>query len=405
MERSSGARIVHQTCTRRGSQSALKMKQVPLFAGLESIKLAYQAERGGFEPPMGFDPHNGLANRRFRPLSHLSLTATRFTEPIRGPQPTFETYQTYESSVNSKFFRQADSVNLSVVQSRRIGVDPLRLGGRVLGRRSSAVDARLPIDQGLTKFHAGKGRPDLSESGAMDSKSKRKRRRRRFATGLGILLLLILYIFRLQIFYGNFDVVDRDHVFRSSQPEGRLKTLIREHHIATVLNLRGGSFSDSFYAEEVRVTREQGVDFYDHFLSADRRPTRRELLVLLDLFDRCRYPLLIHCKSGSDRTALASGFYLMAKRGESPQQALRAFSLRYGHFAMGGTEHLHEPFLEYAAWLDRQHLANSPERLREWVEHDYVSQGASSTFQPLRPGPRETLTGRSAGSRKASAVR
>ena len=29
-------------------------------------------ERGGFEPPIGFDTYNGLANRRFRPLSHLS---------------------------------------------------------------------------------------------------------------------------------------------------------------------------------------------------------------------------------------------------------------------------------------------------------------------------------------------
>src|SRR5687767_12517306 len=30
------------------------------------------AERGGFEPPVRFNPYNGLANRRFRPLSHLS---------------------------------------------------------------------------------------------------------------------------------------------------------------------------------------------------------------------------------------------------------------------------------------------------------------------------------------------
>ena len=30
------------------------------------------AERGGFEPPIRFYSYNGLANRRFRPLSHLS---------------------------------------------------------------------------------------------------------------------------------------------------------------------------------------------------------------------------------------------------------------------------------------------------------------------------------------------
>ena len=32
------------------------------------------AERGGFEPPIQFYSYNGLANRRFRPLSHLSST-------------------------------------------------------------------------------------------------------------------------------------------------------------------------------------------------------------------------------------------------------------------------------------------------------------------------------------------
>src|SRR5208283_4500902 len=31
------------------------------------------AERGGFEPPVQFYPYNGLANRPFRPLRHLSV--------------------------------------------------------------------------------------------------------------------------------------------------------------------------------------------------------------------------------------------------------------------------------------------------------------------------------------------
>ena len=31
-----------------------------------------QAERGGFEPPVGLKPYTDLANRRIRPLCHLS---------------------------------------------------------------------------------------------------------------------------------------------------------------------------------------------------------------------------------------------------------------------------------------------------------------------------------------------
>jgi hypothetical protein len=31
-----------------------------------------ETERTGFEPVVGFNPYTGLANRRYRPLSHLS---------------------------------------------------------------------------------------------------------------------------------------------------------------------------------------------------------------------------------------------------------------------------------------------------------------------------------------------
>jgi hypothetical protein len=41
------------------------------------------AERGGFEPPIRFNPYNGLANRRLQPLGHLS---TSF-----GNQTSFQT--------------------------------------------------------------------------------------------------------------------------------------------------------------------------------------------------------------------------------------------------------------------------------------------------------------------------
>lgn len=35
------------------------------------------AERSGFEPEVGFNPHTALAMRRFRPLSHLSAVVWR----------------------------------------------------------------------------------------------------------------------------------------------------------------------------------------------------------------------------------------------------------------------------------------------------------------------------------------
>jgi len=190
-------------------------------------------------------------------------------------------------------------------------------------------------------------------------------------------------------FGGNFSAVSPGRVYRSSQPRGDLEGLIREHRLASILNLRGGSRADPWYASEVRVAREQGVAFYDLPLSATRRPKRRDLLTLLDLFQTCPYPLLIHCKSGSDRTGLASALYLMARLGEPPERALRAFSVRHGHIPLWGTERLHEPFVEYDAWLEGRRLPHTPARFRDWVRNDYRADDPAVEIRPLRPGPRD----------------
>jgi protein tyrosine phosphatase (PTP) superfamily phosphohydrolase (DUF442 family) len=200
--------------------------------------------------------------------------------------------------------------------------------------------------------------------------------------------LTAVLIFRNSLFHGNFGVVDPGYVYRSAQPAADLDRVIERYHLATILNLRGGSHDDDWYAAEVRTTRERGIDFYDLPMSATRRPRRRELLILLDLFERCRYPLLIHCKSGSDRTGLASALYRMSRRGESPGQAFEAFSLDYGHVPLFGPEHLHEPLQEYRDWLEDHHLTHRPERFRTWVEEVYVSDDPRTPLPPLRTGPR-----------------
>ena len=229
-----------------------------------------------------------------------------------------------------------------------------------------------------------------------DIAARRARRRRRLASALAVALVATTVTFRRPWFAGNFGVVEPGRVYRAAQPrdEDQVRRLIRGHGLASILNLRGGSLADPWYAAEVRVTRERGVDFYDFPMSATRRPTRRELLVLLDLFGRCRYPVLIHCKSGSDRTAMASALYLMAGRGVGPERAGRAFSLAYGHVPFGGPEHLHAPFLEYGAWLKARGLPHTPERFRRWVERDYPDDAPTNAFRPLRPGPRDHLAER-----------
>jgi hypothetical protein len=227
----------------------------------------------------------------------------------------------------------------------------------------------------------------------------RKRRRAPVVAVVRALVLVAVFgglaFFHRPLFSGNFAVVDPGRVYRSAQPKSNLDYLLNRErlHPASILNLRGGSDADWWYTAEVVAARERGIDFYDIPLSAVRRPTRRELLVLLDLFGRCRYPILIHCKSGADRTGMASGFYLMACRNVPPEQAMQAFSVAHGHFPIGGPEHLHEPFVEYAAWLKERGLGHTPERLRSWIEHDYRADDPVPEMITVLPGPRAQSRG------------
>ncbi len=185
------------------------------------------------------------------------------------------------------------------------------------------------------------------------------------------------------LYRGNFAVVVEGQLYRSAQPRGGLDGWIGTHRIASILNLRGVSKD---YPAEIETAQKRGVDVYDLPMRATQRPTRNDLLTILDFFEACRYPLLIHCKSGSDRTGMAVGLYLLMKGGKSPEAAEEAFTAYHGHVALGGTEHLHAPFREYAAWLRSQHLTHDPERFRSWVATQYDAEDlADATPKPLRP--------------------
>ncbi|AMV39896.1 hypothetical protein VT85_20860 [Planctomyces sp. SH-PL62] len=212
---------------------------------------------------------------------------------------------------------------------------------------------------------------------------------RRTARVLVLASLLGVAAFAFRPYYSqNLGVVDPGRAYRSAQPTSRLDAMIREHGLATVLNLRGGDADDPWYVNEVRATEEAGVDFYDLPLSAVRRPRRRELLLLIDVITTCRLPVLFHCRAGADRTGLATVVYNLMIAGQPPEAAMAGFTLYHNHVPLFGPERLHEPINEYSAWLSEQGLAHTPERFRTWVRDDYRADDPSVDPRPLAVGPR-----------------
>lgn len=207
--------------------------------------------------------------------------------------------------------------------------------------------------------------------------------------GLSTLMVLGIWTFRTPLFQNNWGVVDPGRVYRSAQPDERLEARIAEYGIASILNLRGGSPRDDFYRDEVRTAGQRGLQFYDVPLSATRRPGRRELLAIVDVLDRARYPLLIHCKKGADRTGLAASLYYLMKRNEAPELAQRGFSLAHAHVPLLGPEKLHEPLDDYGAWLAHERVPHTPERFREWVAWHYRDDDPPGPLaRQVSPGPR-----------------
>src|SRR5207237_7687008 len=124
-------------------------------------------------------------------------------------------------------------------------------------------------------------------------------------------------------------------VYRSAQLSGRdLEKVVRAKGIQTVLNLRGCCDPAPWYVEECRTTHRLQVDQVDICLSAGRLPSAPEMRRLLEVLDRCSYPILLHCRRGADRTGLVSALIVLLQTGQALPEALQQLGLRYGHLAV-----------------------------------------------------------------------
>jgi protein tyrosine phosphatase (PTP) superfamily phosphohydrolase (DUF442 family) len=188
---------------------------------------------------------------------------------------------------------------------------------------------------------------------------------------LGLVLCLVIETGR--VFVGrNLHEVVPGAVYRSAQLSGiDLEKVIQAKGVRTIVNLRGCCDPAPWYLEESRTTHRLGVEQMDVCLSAGRLPSPPELRRLLNILDRCAYPILLHCRRGADRTGLVSALVLLLQTGSDTRRATRQLGPRYGHLACGRPAYLDAFFDLYAEWLTQRGLRHSPDVLRAWIEHDY----------------------------------
>jgi len=167
-----------------------------------------------------------------------------------------------------------------------------------------------------------------------------------------------------------------DDLWRAAQPGPRHLRRLEAEGFRTILNLRGARANDGGYLLEREACARYGlrlVDFPIRSRSPMEKPT---LLAALDIWDTLEPPILMHCKSGADRTGFMATLYLWQHVGRPLDQAMGQLSLRYGHVRQAKTGVLDFFFETYAA---RQ--AETGIGFRDWIESEYDPQALKSAFK------------------------
>ena len=181
-------------------------------------------------------------------------------------------------------------------------------------------------------------------------------------TALGILIMgasivpaLFLWQGYLQI-TGNFHEVVAGEYYRSAQPKpGLITKVVAEHHIRSILNLRGDHPGAPWYEQEQQEALAAGVKLINFRMSSGDHMTTDEGLRLIEVMRHAPKPMMVHCMAGADRTGLATALYLAAIKKDTEWNSEMQLSAIYGHvplfftksFAMNETFEDMEPLLGY----------------------------------------------------------
>jgi protein tyrosine phosphatase (PTP) superfamily phosphohydrolase (DUF442 family) len=179
----------------------------------------------------------------------------------------------------------------------------------------------------------------------------------------------------LRAAYLNLHRID-PQAYRSAQPLPHQLRALAASGVRTVINLRGGRAYGSWPLER-QACDAAGLALIQFPLRARALPSRASLLGFASLLDRIAYPVLFHCKSGSDRTGLAAALYLLLRRDASLANARRQLAASYGHLAF-----THAGVLD--ALLDAYEREGAGRSFLDWIRTGYDPDAIDRGF--VAPG-------------------
>jgi len=153
----------------------------------------------------------------------------------------------------------------------------------------------------------------------------------------------------------------------------------RRHGLRSVINLRG--HRQDCGSDALGRTRASalGLVHLDAPFESRGAPHKDRILRLAGLFAELPEPVLIHCKSGADRTGLAAGIWLLLQ-GHGVPAALDQLHWRFGHVAASRTGILDAFFRDYGAFQ----AAHGAKPFLDWLREDYSEAALRAGFTSRR---------------------
>ncbi|OWJ67582.1 fused DSP-PTPase phosphatase/NAD kinase-like protein [Inquilinus limosus] len=165
-------------------------------------------------------------------------------------------------------------------------------------------------------------------------------------------------------------------IWRSGQPlPYQIRGMARDG-IRTIINLRGPRDCGS-YRREAEACRRYGITLVDVTTKSRDAPKVSVLHQLRRVLEAAEYPILVHCKSGSDRAGLVAALILMTRENTPPAEALKQLHWRYLHFKKSPTGLL-DRFIETYAEAN----AREPIAFWDWVDTAYDRKKVKASFTP-----------------------
>ena len=177
----------------------------------------------------------------------------------------------------------------------------------------------------------------------------------------------------LRLGWRNWGVVEAGRLYRSNHPlPFQLRAAVRDHGIRTLLNLRGHRMDCGADFLSRREAARLGIVHADAPFESRGAPHRDRIERLAAMLPELPEPILMHCKSGADRTGLIAAIWLLLQ-GRHPAEAAAQLSLRFGHVAAARTGILDAFIALYAAAWPKPFLA--------WLREDYDEAALRRDFR------------------------